>query len=148
MKLVLTGLCLLVSILGFSQNAGKVSVDSLKARYNNQTLTFSKGYATVGENGERIRRRDMRDQFTFSPDALKEYDEAVKKRKTAIIINNIGLAFIIGGLIIHNNGSRDLAAFTLGFGEGFLISGIPISFKASKKFKHAVWLRNRDAVFH
>ena len=54
MKFVFTGLCLLVNVFAFSQNTGTVSMDSLKARYNNETIHFFKGYISKGENGERI----------------------------------------------------------------------------------------------
>ena len=148
MKFVLTGFCLLASIFAFSQNTNTVSVDSLKARYNNQTLTFFKGHMAVGENGERIKRGQVRDLFLISPEALKEYDLYRKTILKSAIVSDIGLAFMIAGAIVANNGSKDLAAGLFGFGEGVLIVGIPISFKASKKFSHAVWLRNREVVFH
>ena len=80
--------------------------------------------------------------------ALKEYDLFKEKRTTAGIVSGIGLGIVVAGLIVHNNSNNNFtSAFIIGFGEGVLIGSIPISFSSSKKLHHAIWLRNRDAVF-
>ncbi len=147
MKFVFTGLCLLVTVYGLSQNAGNVLADSLKARYNNQTITFFKGYITVGENGGRVKRDQIRDLFLVSPEGIKEYDLYQKKFSKSSIINDIGLSFVLAGAIVASSGGKYLGLGMLGLGDGLLITSIPIRRKASKKFSHAIWLRNRDAVF-
>lgn len=122
--------------------------DSLRARYQQQTLQFFRGYAALGENGERIPQNELRNYFTVSPEGLQEFDASKQKIRTARWLGLSGLAVVVGGLIIHNNSNgKFLPAFVVGFGEGIIISSIPIGFSGQKKFAHAVWLRNRDAVF-
>jgi hypothetical protein len=122
------------------------SADSLRSRYQQQTLQFIRGYAALGENGERIPRRELRNYFTISPEGLPEYDAAQKKMRTARTLVWSSLAFIAGSAILRKD-NKTLSYVSLGIAQGLLIASIPIGFNGGKKFSRAVWLRNRDAVF-
>jgi uncharacterized membrane protein len=148
MKIVLAALCLFCTLQTFGQEKSVVSIDSLQARYNHETLHFFKGFISKGENGERIRFANLRNEFTGFSEALKEYDLFKKKRTTAAIISGLGIGVVVVGLIVHNNTNNNLTpSLIIGFGEGILIGSIPINFSSSKKLQHAIWLRNRDVVF-
>ena len=147
MKFVLTGLCLLVSMYAFSQNANMVSADSLKARYNHETIHFFKGYLSKGENGDRIRFSELKDQFNMSPEGAKEFAVSQKSKKTALFMLGGAITCIVTAAIIKKN--------NLDLSRGFNVGGlaldnisIPFSIRSGKKLQHAIWLRNRDVVFH
>lgn len=120
--------------------------DSLKARYQNETIHFFKGYIAKGENGERIRYADLKNQFSMSPEGASEFASFRKKRTASFILASGALSLIIAGSIVRQN-NKDL-------GNGLLIGAlvtdifsIPFGISAGKKLQHAIWLRNRDAVF-
>lgn len=149
MKFVFTGLCMLLTAFVFSQSAATVLVDSLKARYNNETLHFFKGYLSKGENGGHIGYADLKNEFGMSPDGSKEYALSQKNRTTATVLLSCSLACACI-LTVHlidgsfNGIDRGLLIGWAGLG----IVSIPFSIRSNKKLQHAIWLRNRDVVFH
>jgi len=147
MKFVLTGLCLLLTACTYSQSIEAVSVDSLKARYNNETIHFFKGYLSKGENGERIRFTDLKDQFAFSKEGANEFALFQKDRKTALLTLGGAFTCLVAAAII-NKSNKDLSNGLIIGGLALDIISIPFSVRGSKRLQHAIWLRNRDAVFH
>jgi hypothetical protein len=154
MKHRIAGVCLILFIVMLSQNASAQSIDSLKARYNNETLHFFKGYIAKGEDGTRVRFRQLKNEFTLSPEGFKQYESYRKKRTTAFILVSTGFASALAGAIILDNGNknRDIGAQKLG--RGFIAAGYSIEFvsllyalSGQKKLHRAIWLRNRDVVF-
>jgi hypothetical protein len=147
MKFVLTGFCLLTTMYAFSQSSNAVLADSLKARYNHETLHFFKGYLSKGENGERVRFSKLKNQFNMSPEGAKEFAVSQKSRKTALLTLGGAFTCIVTAAII-NKSNRDLSRGLLVGGLAFDIISIPFSIKSGKRLQHAIWLRNRDVVFH
>ena len=147
MKFVLTGFCLLASIFAFSQKTNTVSVDSLKARYNRETLHFFKGYLSKGENGERVRLTNLKSEFAFSPEGAKEFALYKKNRNTALCILGGALSCFITSAILYKNNRNLSRSLTAG---GFVLNiiSLPFIIKGNKRLHHAVWLRNWDVVFH
>jgi hypothetical protein len=97
MKHRITGVCLMLCIVMLSQNAGAQSLDSLKARYNNETLHFFKGYIAKGEDGTRVRFRQLKNEFALSPEGFKQFESYRKKRTTAFILVSKGLHACLPG---------------------------------------------------
>lgn len=147
MKFVLTGLCLLATMYTFSQNANMVSADSLKARYNYKTIHFFKGYLSKGENGERIPFSELKDQFNLSPEGAKEFAASQKSKKTALLTLGGAITCIVTAAIL-NKSNRDLSRGFIVGGLALDIISIPFTIKSGKRLQRAIWLRNRDVIFH
>jgi len=124
-----------------------MAIDSLKERYRNETLHLFQGYIAKGENDERIRGTDLKNEFSMSPEGFKEFTLAQANRKTAIILAGSALSLIIAGGIIHNGNNKDLGIGLMIGGAALNLISIPFSISSTKKLHHAIWLRNRDILF-
>lgn len=147
MKFVLTGLCLMAAMSACSQSSPTVSADSLKARYTRETLHFFKGYLSKGVNGERVRLKDLKSEFAFSPEGAKEFALYKKNRNTALFILGGALSCFITSAILYKN-NRNLSRSLTAGGYVLNIISLPVIIKGNKRLHHAVWLRNRDVIFH
>ena len=143
----ITGLCLVLLIAVLPGRSNAQSIDSLKARYDNELLHSYNGYMSKGQNGERIRFGELTNEFRPSPEGFKLYEEAKRHRTTGIVFASAALACIFSGAVIEHNGNRGLATGLLIGGLSFDIVSIVSSVKAQKKFSRAVWIRNRDVLF-
>jgi len=148
MKTAFLAVYFMLALQIFSETATAQSIDTLKARYNNETLHFFRGYIAKGQNEERIRNTDLKNEFAMSPEGAKEFDQFRKKKTVAMVFSSVAFACIITGAIIeHNTPKNPGAGFLLGFGIGFDIVSLPFAFGSHKKLHHAIWLRNRDILF-
>ena len=146
MKRILLMLSFVLAIC-FTKTTTAQSIDTLKARYNNETLHFFRGYISRGQNEEPLRHAALKNEFSMNPEAAKDFAVYTKRKTAGIIIFCTAIAAITTSSVIHHNGDTDFGR-ALGIGgavlEGF---SIPLIFCSSKKLHHAVWLRNRDIIF-
>ena len=125
-----------------------VSVDSLKARYDHETIHFFRGYPAKGESKERIRFKDLKNEFIMSPEGKREFNLSKKKITTATISFSFAFAMMTAGsLIYYNDKSNSLGRGLMLGGVAAEIFSIPFAISAHKKLHQAVWLRNRDVLF-
>ena len=141
--------CLIAAIavlLGYyTGSAQSIPVDSLKMRYDEDLIHFTKGYPAKGKNGERLSIREMKQEFAISPDALDIYAKAARQRTTSIVLISAGLAsFLASGLTANAN--HQLARNLAITGGILYIAAIPFALGSSKNAHQAVWMRNRDVL--
>ena len=148
MRNALLLLFLFATCQNFAQTSNTITTDSLKTRYENETLHFYKGYISRGMNGQRLRGMDLKTELNKTPEAGKEFALYQKKKTASLIIAGAGLASVIAGAIIRNNTPKSQgAAALLIFGYSTQLVALPIAIGARKKLDHAIWLHNRDILF-
>jgi len=129
--------------MSYTTNAQSISMDSLKARYNNETIHLLNKHYVKGD--KIITHAELVHEFSLSPDATASYQSYKSNRTTAMIFADLGLVTLLGGSIISLN-NKDLAPLVF---AGFItFSDLSIIFStiAHKHFDHAVWIRNRDIL--
>lgn len=154
MKHSITGVCLMLLFVMLSQKAGAQSLDTLKARYDNETLHFYRGFIAKGQSDERVRFRQLKNEFNLSPEGFKQFESYRKKRTTALVLVSTGFACALAGAIIFDNGKKNYDHGKQNLGTGLLVAGYSIelfsflpALSAQKKLHRAIWLRNRDVMF-
>ena len=135
-----------ISIANIIAAQGSISKDTLRARYENETIRlYSDDSVSDRMLLKGISYQEKRKFFLNSPDALPYFDKYVKKDKAAKVFGYIGLTLIAGALAIRNTSKEAANAFIIG-GYTAFIFGLPIKSKGNTAYKHAVWLRNRDIL--
>ena len=147
MKYSITGVCLVLFIVILSQRARAQSLDTLRARYDNEALHFYKSYVAKGQNGKRIRLRELKHEFELAPESLQYFNSYRKRRTTAIVVSGTSLGCFVAGAIISNNGNKNIG-IALKITSLYLdLFAVVSMFVAEKKLHRAVWLRNRNILF-
>lgn len=127
-------------------SAQTINYDSLRFKYNNQTIyrygtTFLKG-------SERLGFRDLGHEFSMSDLGLAGYEKAKKYKTTATIFRFISLAagIAIAGVAANGN-NKDLAWGLLG---GQIVTSF-VSLRygqlSNQSLDRALWQRNKDLLF-
>ena len=140
--------------LMLSQKASAQSLDTLKARYDNETLHFYKGFIAKGQNNERVRFRQLKNEFNLSPEGFKQFESYRKKRTTGFLLVSAGFASVLAGAIIYENGRKNYDNGKKALGNKLMAVGYSVelvslfyAFSGQKKLQRAIWLRNRDVIF-
>lgn len=127
-------------------SAQTINYDSLRLKYNNQTIyrygsTFLKG-------SERLGFRDLSREFSMSDLGLAGYEKAKKYKTTATIFRFVSLAagIAVAGIAANGN-NRDLAWGLLGGQIVTSFVSVHYNHLSSESLDRALWQRNKDLLF-
>ncbi len=137
---------LLFFFSGFILNSYSQVFDSLKSKYNNQTIyrygsSFLKG-------SEKLTFKELSKEFLMSDLGIASYTKAKRYRTTSRIFSLTSLASGLVAVAMFGNGrNQNLAA-------GFLAGQIVLSFGSmryinlsNQSLDRALWQRNKDLLF-
>ncbi len=126
----------------------RAQVDSatLRNRYEKEVIYFGgSGYL---KNDIRYPRKNLKNEFKLSPTGKEMFDLSRSDMKKTIICFSFFVASYSAGLVALKNDQKGTATGL------FLASAIPygISYhfilRGGKRFKKAIWLRNRDVLLN
>jgi hypothetical protein len=125
----------------YSQNA-----DSLKYKYNNQTI-YRYGGAFLKGN-ERLMFKDLRGEFSMSDLGLASYTKARNYRTTSIILRSASmLTGLIAVGVAADNGNKNTVIILLGGQLALGLTAAKYSTLSSQNLDRALWQRNKDLLF-
>ncbi len=135
-----------VILLSLTFSLYSQSADSLKYKYNNQTI-YRYGGAFLKGN-ERLMFKDLRKEFSMSDLGLVSYTKARSYRTISTILRYAtmltGLASIV---VAANNGNKNTVIILLG---GQIVLGLTATkygILSSQNLDRALWQRNKDVLF-
>lgn len=120
--------------------------DSLRYKYNNQTILRSGSYFMKGS--ERLVFGQLRTEFSMSELGLAGYEKATKYRNTSKIFRFVSLAVSIAAVSVAATGNNRNLAYGL-LGGQFLtsIGAMRYSQLSNQSLDRALWQRNKDLLF-
>ncbi len=139
MKHIFCVLSLLVSIAATAQ----LNMDSLRRQYNQKTLKLDNG---ITMNGFMLGKTEVQNLMLISPEATQSYKLYLKNKKTGTVLPFIGLAAVVGGIVLSKDNRTPGLILILG---GNTINIVASVFRriAGNHLHHAIWTYNRDILF-
>ncbi len=132
----------------FSAQSQVVSTrDSLvKAYEQGAILMQDRQYVINGTSYEMgFMQRKMSETLKTNRFAYAEFNLFKKNQKKAMILNIVGSAAALGGILTQNKNKTLSVGFSV-IGVGCLAVSFPFTSKSKKHFNKAIWLYNRDVL--
>ena len=115
----------------------------MRLQYTQKTMKLAQG---VTMNGFMLRKTEVKNLMLISPEATYSYKLYLKNNKTGTILPFIGLAAVVGGLIVSQDNRTP--------GYIMIVSGNVINLVAAvfrkiggAHLQHAIWTYNRDILY-
>lgn len=120
--------------------------DSLRYKYNNQTIYRYGGYFLKGN--ERLTYKDLSKEFSMSDLGLAGYEKSKKYKTTGTIYRYISMAAGIAAVSVAAKGqNRDLAYGLMAGQFVTMFIGMRYSILSMQSADRAIWQRNKDLLF-
>jgi hypothetical protein len=120
--------------------------DTLRSKYNNQTLYRCGGYFLKGN--ERLTYKELSREFSMSDLGLAGYEKSRKLKTTATIFRFLSLAAGIASVSVAAKGqNRDLAYGLLAGQFATMYAAMRYSSLSMQSLDRAIWQRNKDVLF-
>lgn len=132
-----------VSVVFLCISTAALSQVDLKSKYEKEVIYLSGRY--YFKNNERYSIKNLSSEFQNSPEALDELSTArldARKSRGYLLIG--ALAYFSGAIVLSHNQEVGIG-LVAGSVVPSLVS-IHFTARASRKFKKALWLRNRDVL--
>jgi hypothetical protein len=130
----------------FTERLNSQNTDSLKNKYNNQTIYR---YGSIFLKGnERLTFKDLSREFSISDLGLASYFKARSYRITSKILNYAGLITGIASIsVLANHGNRNTAFILYGGYFVLFTTSMRYSALSAQNLDRALWQRNKDVLF-
>jgi len=120
--------------------------DSLRYKYNNQTIYRYGGWFLKGSN--RFTFRDLQGEFSMSDLGLTLYTKAKRYKTTSTILRYVSMFAAFASIaVIGNNGNRNTAYILMGGQFALMYGGIKYTELSQQSLDRALWQRNKDLLF-
>ncbi len=130
----------------FTGNLFSQSVDSLRYKYNNQTI-YRYGAAFLKGN-ERLTFRDLSREFTMSDLGMASYTKARNYRTTSTILKYASMLVGFASIgVAANNGNKNTVIILLGGQLAVGFASAKYGMLSSQSLDRALWQRNKDLLF-
>jgi hypothetical protein len=137
---------LLPLFLFFSFTGNSQAIDSLRHKYNNQTI-YRYGAAFLKGN-ERLTFKDLRGEFSMSDLGLASYTKARNYRTTSTILRYAAMLTGLASIgVAANNGNKNTVIILLGGQLALGLAGAKYGTLSSQNLDRALWQRNKDLLF-
>lgn len=115
----------------------------MRLQYTQKTMKLGQG---VTMNGFMLSKTEVKNLMLVSPEATYSYKLYLKNNKTGTILPFIGLAAVVGGLIVSQDNRTS--------GYIMIVSGNVINIVAAvfrkiggAHLQNAIWMYNRDILY-
>ena len=125
---------------------GNLDDASLRARYENETIHWSKGRYIKGNQRISTRHHQFEQEFARSNDGLDEWSLAQKEYHRSRPFTLLAVGMIISSFVLYSHHEKNAAAITYFGAIVPLAFSIHIQSKSQKHLQKAIWLRNRDVL--
>ena len=120
--------------------------DTLRYKYNNQTLYRYGGYFLKGN--DRLTYKELSREFSMSDLGLAGYEKSRKLKTTATVFRFVSLAAGLTAVSVAANGQNRELAYGLLAGQ-FVSMFVSSKYSAlsTQSLDRAIWQRNKDILF-
>lgn len=123
--------------------SAQVNIDSMRQQYYQKTMKLENG---ITMNGFMLSKTEVQNLMLISPEATGAYKLYLKNNKTGTILPFIGLAAVVGGIIVSKD-NRTPGFIMIVSGNAINLVAAVFRRIANKHLQHAIWTYNRDTLF-
>jgi hypothetical protein len=124
-----------------AQNRDSVAI---KKYYEENTILWL-GWTNYIKNNKSFPLKNLRKEIIFSPEAVHELSEYKRNRTYLTASTAVGIGLTFSALLVKD---REVKLGMMAGGVVALTLSIPFSLRAGKHLSRAIWLHNRDILFH
>lgn len=137
---------IIILVFSLQSDLFSQSDDTLRSKYNNQTVYRYGGYFLKGN--ERLTYKELNREFSMSDLGLAGYEKSRKLKTTATLFRVLSLAAGLTAVSIAAKGQNRELAYGLLAGQ-FVSMFISSKYSAlsTQSLDRAIWQRNKDILF-